>query len=173
MHVEHPVARTGFAEQSAKLERRRAEKRLANTARRETGCKIDWDFRSDPRTVTAPPGRGVRSLFLRRNVGRQPPTSHPPHVRRRWDIRTPPNTVLDTPSDRYNGQHYVLRRHRLSPSIPLLLQHKVEREGMHDDASCTNAEAGYLSGDGGYGPSCRAPAPSAGRTRGVSADGPL
>ena len=101
MHVEHPVVRTGFAEQSAKLERRRAEKRLANTARRETGCKIDWDFRSDPRTVTAPPGRGVRSLFLWRDVGRQPPTSHPPHVRRRWDIRTPPNTVLDTPSDRY------------------------------------------------------------------------
>ena len=79
---------------SAKLERRRAEKRLANTARRETGCKIDWDFRSDPRTVTAPPGRGVRSLFLRRNVGRQPPTSHPPHVRRRWDVRTPPNTPM-------------------------------------------------------------------------------
>ena len=46
IHIDHDVVRTGVAEQSAKLERRRAEKRLANTARRETGCKIDWDFRS-------------------------------------------------------------------------------------------------------------------------------
>ena len=78
IHIDHPVVRTGVAEQSAELEAGRAVKMADAIARRGTGCKTNRDFRTDPRsrTVTvmpALPGKGVPPLFLRPNIGRRPP----------------------------------------------------------------------------------------------------
>jgi hypothetical protein len=90
IYGELPIVRAGVSEQRARLERRRSDKRIANVARRETGCEVDRD--SDFRFYRQSQMPGARPLFFWPNVGRRPPPSHALRVGRRWDIRAAPNT---------------------------------------------------------------------------------